>query len=129
MSSRCQNHRDTLLPTLKYLKDLGVSLALDDFGTGYSSLSFLKCFPLDTLKIDPSFVQGLHNNGQDHAITLAIIALARRLELSTVAEGVETQQQLDVLRKHHCSRVQGYLFSRPVPPDELTRWLQTGTIH
>ena len=123
------NHQDMLTPTLKYFKDLGVSLALDDFGTGYSSLSFLKHFPLDTLKIDRSFVQGLHSNDQDKAITLAIVALARRLELGTVAEGVETQQQLDVLRKHQCSLAQGYLFSKPVPADEITRWLETGTIH
>lgn len=110
---------DTTISTLDGLKEMGVKLSLDDFGTGYSSLSYLKRFPLDTLKIDRSFIQGLPDDGEDAAITQAIIAMAHSLGLSVVAEGVETVEQLAYLQALHCDLVQGFLFSKPRPPAEI----------
>ncbi len=92
---------------------------MDDFGTGYSSLSYLKRLPLDTLKIDRSFVSELENNSDDAAICAAIIAMAHSLDLQVVAEGVETQQQLDYLRAQGCDEIQGFFISKPLPPAEL----------
>ncbi|MBT8443956.1 MAG: EAL domain-containing protein [Gammaproteobacteria bacterium] len=110
--------------TLKRLKNAGVSLAMDDFGTGYSSLSYLKRLPLDTLKIDRSFVSDLEKNSDDAAICAAIIAMAHKLDLRVVAEGVETQEQLDYLRGLQCDEIQGFFISRPLPVAELeTRFL------
>ena len=102
---------------------MGVRLAIDDFGTGHSSLSFLKRFSIDTLKIDKSFVAAMPENPEDVAIATAVIALARSLEMSVVAEGVETQAQADILRELGCDEMQGYLLSRPLPPADLAAWL------
>ena len=97
------------------LKRLGLSIAVDDFGTGYSSLNYLKQFPIDVLKIDRTFVDGLPSGEQDAQIARAIIAMAHSLNLAVIAEGVETQDQLEFLREHGCDEVQGYLFGRPMP--------------
>ncbi len=108
--------------TLRQLKALGVRLAIDDFGTGYSCLSYLKQFPIDTLKLDGSFVRDLAAP-EDAQIALGVIALAHSLKLKVIAEGVETISQLAFLREHSCDRLQGYLFSRPMPPANFDRFM------
>ena len=118
-----QNAEDSI-QQLNGIKSLGIALAIDDFGTGYSSLSYLKRFPIDKVKIDQSFVQGVCSNLDDAAISQAIIALANSLNLKVTAEGVETPGQLSFLREHQCCDAQGYLFSRPIPADAMTQMLQ-----
>jgi len=112
---------DRALATLRALKALGVRIALDDFGTGYSSLSYLRRFPFDTLKIDASFVQALGDCGEADAIVRAIVALGRSLSLRVTAEGVETDEQLRLLRAQSCDEVQGFLVGRPLPSAEIRR--------
>jgi diguanylate cyclase (GGDEF)-like protein len=111
--------------TLHALEDLGVKLVLDDFGTGYSSLGYVKRFPLSFLKIDRSFVAEMGANGRDAAIVSAIAEMARALGARVVAEGVETEEQLAGVRKLGCELAQGYLFARPLPPDEIDALLRT----
>jgi len=116
-SSIMQQIEETI-SDLNQLKEIGLQLSIDDFGTGYSSMSYLKRFPLDTLKIDRSFVKDLSTEASDAAIVKATIALAKSLELTTIAEGVEDKIQLEFLRRHQCDIIQGYYFSRPLPADQ-----------
>jgi EAL domain-containing protein (putative c-di-GMP-specific phosphodiesterase class I) len=109
----------SVIDTLNALRALGMSLAIDDFGTGYSSLSYLKNLPIDTLKIDRSFISDIGIDASDAAITVAIITLAHELNMSVLAEGVETEDQMMFLDEHGCSAYQGYFYSKPVPIDKL----------
>ena len=118
---------DEALTILESLKQLGLSIAVDDFGTGYSSLNYLKRFPIDVLKIDRSFVDGLPAGEQDAQIARAIIAMAHSLNMTVIAEGVETQAQLDFLREHGCDEVQGFLLGKPVPAAEVAVSVISGT--
>ncbi|MBB5366791.1 MULTISPECIES: EAL domain-containing protein [unclassified Janthinobacterium] len=106
------------------MKALGVQLSIDDFGTGYSSFAYLRTFPIDVLKIDRSFINDVARDADDAAIVVSIIALAHNLKLRVVAEGVETAEQLDYLRRHGCDEVQGFYFSQPLPPQEIQPLLQ-----
>jgi diguanylate cyclase (GGDEF)-like protein len=108
---------------LKRLKDIGVRLAIDDFGTGYSCLSYLRRFPIDVLKIDRSFVSDLHRSRDDQAICGVILSIAQRLSLDAVAEGIETQEQLEFLRDHGCRFGQGYYFYRPAAAGDVVAML------
>jgi diguanylate cyclase (GGDEF)-like protein/PAS domain S-box-containing protein len=107
------------IKTLNELKSLGIQISIDDFGTGFSSLNYLKRFPVDTLKIDQSFVKELHNNPSDETIVKTIISMAHSLNLNVVAEGIETQEQLVFLQRHLCEGGQGYFFSKPLPAKDL----------
>ena len=121
------HNADAVVATLRQLTALGVQLPVDDFGTGYSSLSYLKNLPIDTLKIDQSFVRDIVAGAPDHRVLArAIISIGHSLDLKVVAEGVETEAQLNYLRKHGCDEVQGYYFSRPVPPEEFRKLLGAG---
>ncbi|MFM2057813.1 MAG: hypothetical protein RLY71_2198 [Pseudomonadota bacterium] len=115
------------IDTLRGLRSLGVQLSIDDFGTGYSSLAYLKRFPVQKLKIDRSFIDGLPVDLSDQAIVRATITMAHTLGIRTLAEGVETEDQLDVLRALHCDYGQGWLFSRALPGAELEAWLEQGS--
>jgi EAL domain-containing protein (putative c-di-GMP-specific phosphodiesterase class I) len=105
------------------LKLRGFTLAMDDFGTGYSSLSYLKQFPFDQVKIDQSFIKGINKNNDDTVLVKTILSMASHLNLTVVAEGVETYEQLAYLRELGCDRAQGFYFSKPVPPDEFAESL------
>ncbi|SFO82431.1 bifunctional diguanylate cyclase/phosphodiesterase [Pseudomonas sp. NFPP28] len=120
-----QNVEETV-KTLHTIKAMGVRLALDDFGTGYSSLSYLRRFPIDVLKIDQSFVRGLNVNSQDEQLISAIIGMGRSLELTIIAEGVETLDQLSFLQAQLCEEGQGFLFSKAVPAKDFAQLLQVG---
>jgi EAL domain-containing protein (putative c-di-GMP-specific phosphodiesterase class I) len=109
------------LSILRRLKALGVRIAMDDFGTGYSSLSYLQAFPFDKIKIDQSFISNLKSNPQSAAIVCAVVGLARGLNLPVLAEGVETNAQLDFLATESCDEVQGYLIGRPHPIAEYSK--------
>lgn len=109
---------------LKVLKEMGLTIAIDDFGTGYSSLSYLKRFPLDVLKIDKSFISGIHTDSDDAAIVRAIIAMGQSLKLKVTAEGVETSEQLHYLEELHCDEIQGYLIGKPMAADILEQWIR-----
>lgn len=117
---------EAMIRSFERLKDLGVQLSVDDFGTGYSSLSYLSRFPLDELKIDRSFVIDFDKSQGATSLVVAIIAMAKSLRLNLVAEGVETHEQYRFLRQHNASVIQGYLFSKPVPLDELKPLLAPG---
>lgn len=117
---------DATVKTLDSLKSMGLTLAIDDFGTGYSSLSYLKRFPIDALKIDRSFIMDAARDQNDAAIASAIIALARSLNLDVVAEGVETEEQADFLVQRGCDKMQGFLYSRPLPAADFEALLAAG---
>ena len=110
--------------TVRQLHDLGVKLAIDDFGTGYSSLNYLKKFPINTVKVDRSFIMDIPESSDDKAITSAVIAMAHRLNMEVVAEGVETKDQLNFLVEHECDFAQGYLFAKPLPLSNIRHMLQ-----
>lgn len=124
-STIMQNAEETV-KTLHELNEMGIKLSVDDFGTGYSSLSYLKRFPLDTLKIDRSFIKDITTDPDDEALTRAILAMSNSLKLRVIAEGVETEEQLEFLRVNGCDEFQGYLFSRPVRATEIAEMLRTG---
>jgi len=117
---------DTAAAVLQKLKTMGVQVAIDDFGTGYSSLSYLRKFPIDTLKIDQSFVRQITSAPDDTTIVTAVISMGRALHLRVIAEGVETKDELAFLQAHECHEAQGYYFSRPVPPEEFAKLLKSG---
>jgi diguanylate cyclase (GGDEF)-like protein len=121
--SIAMKNADFTVAALNELKKMKIHLSLDDFGTGYSSLSYLKRFPLETIKIDRSFVRDITTDANDAAIVTAVIALAHSLKLAVVAEGVETEGQLNFLKLHDCDQMQGYFFSQPLPENEFLRLL------
>jgi len=110
---------------LDAIQSRGIRLAIDDFGTGYSSMSLMKQFPIDTIKIDRSFVRDLPNDSEDQAIAQAIISMGKALGMTVIAEGVETVEQQAFLRSHACDEMQGYLFSKPLPPAQLASLLRS----
>ena len=109
---------------LQTLNNMGIHIAIDDFGTGYSSLTYLKRLPVETLKIDRSFIKDLPKDEEDRAISKAIIALAESLNLSLVAEGVETSEQMEYLMDNGCHIIQGYYYSKPIDKVGMTAYLQ-----
>jgi EAL domain-containing protein (putative c-di-GMP-specific phosphodiesterase class I) len=113
---------------LNELKATGIGLSIDDFGTGYSSLSQLKRFPLDEIKIDRAFIANVTNDRDNAAIAIAIIRMGHSLGLKVVAEGVETVEQLEFLRAQDCDQAQGFLFGRPIPPEEFGALLRTDSL-
>ena len=115
---------DKVITTLQELRNMGVSIAIDDFGTGYSSLSYIKLMPANRLKIDLSFIKEVIQNRRDAAITQGVISMAHHLSLEVVAEGVETEAQAAFLRRNNCDLLQGYLFSRPIPFDQLVNFME-----
>jgi len=126
--SALMENADTAIRVLGELKNLGVRVSLDDFGTGYSSLSYLKKFPIDSVKIDQSFVKDITTNPDDAAIASAVVAMSHSLKLKVIAEGVETLEQLEFLKSLDCDEVQGYFISRPVPAAELEQLLEESPI-
>lgn len=118
---------ERIIAVLGDLQKLGILIAIDDFGTGHSSLALLKNFPINTLKIDQSFVRDIAEKPADSAITAIIVSLAHSLEMKAIAEGVETLEQLELMGIHNCDEIQGYLFSRPLPKEELEKLLNSTT--
>jgi EAL domain-containing protein (putative c-di-GMP-specific phosphodiesterase class I) len=114
---------ERMIVSLRELKQLGIRLALDDFGTGHSSLSYLQRFPFDKLKIDRAFIRNIIESPDDAAIAMTIGAMAKSLKLEVIAEGVETEEQREFLKKCGCNEIQGYLISRPVPANQFARLL------
>ena len=122
--STLMDNVESAISTMYQIKEMGIAIAIDDFGTGYSSLSYLKRFPIDILKVDRSFVMDIPNDLDDMAITAAVVAMAHKLNLRVVAEGIETKDQLDFLRSNRCEYGQGYLIARPMPISDLESYIQ-----
>ena len=122
--STAMQQAENAVGTFNQLKEMGFSLSIDDFGTGYSSLAYLKRFPIDTIKIDRAFVKDLDTEAERAAIAIAIIAMAHGLKLRVLAEGVETQPQLDILRDQGCDAIQGYYFSQPLPAERVEQLIR-----
>jgi diguanylate cyclase (GGDEF)-like protein/PAS domain S-box-containing protein len=118
-----------IVDALKELKSLGIKIAIDDFGTGYSSLNSLKHLPIDVLKIDQSFIHGIPGDSDDKAISSAIIAMGHSLNMSVIAEGIETQEQLQFIMEQHCDEAQGFLFFPPLPVEECEHFLRSGNMN
>ena len=121
------NHPARALQNLERIDKLGLSIAVDDFGTGYSSLNYLKKLPLDTLKIDRSFVSEMISNESDSLIVDSVINLAHNFSFTVVAEGVEDKETLDALASKNCDQAQGYYIAKPMPADEFEAWLEEFT--
>jgi diguanylate cyclase (GGDEF)-like protein len=119
--STAMGNVDLSLLTMRALKDMGVRISIDDFGTGHSSLSYLKRFPIDTVKIDQEFVRDLTGDANDRAIITAVVSMARALRLRVIAEGVETEEQLQFLQRESCAEMQGFLYSRPVAASDFEK--------
>jgi EAL domain-containing protein (putative c-di-GMP-specific phosphodiesterase class I) len=119
-------HAESAESIPRQLRARGIKVAVDDFGTGYSSLSYLRRFPIDALKIDQSFVRQISTSPGETAIVTAVISMGLNLKLRVVAEGVETTEEMAFLQSHQCDEAQGFLFSRPVPPEQFIRLLETG---
>jgi EAL domain-containing protein (putative c-di-GMP-specific phosphodiesterase class I) len=122
--SALMDNTSATVAKLAELRAMGAQNAIDDFGTGNSSMGYLKRFPINRLKIDQSFVRHIPHDSDDAAITAAIIAMAKTLKITVVAEGVENVDQIRFLETHGCDRAQGYYFSRPAPPDDIARLLE-----
>jgi EAL domain-containing protein (putative c-di-GMP-specific phosphodiesterase class I) len=114
---------ETALSVLSEIKALGISLSMDDFGTGYSSLAYLHQFPFERLKIDRSFVDKMDHDPKSEAIVRSILLLGKNLNMEVVAEGIESERQLELLRSLGCGHGQGFLFSRPLPPPQAEKYL------
>jgi diguanylate cyclase (GGDEF)-like protein len=124
--STLMEQSDDVLRLLQVMRKNGVQISIDDFGTGYSSLSYLKQLPVDRLKVDQSFVRNIANDSSDAAIVITIISMARNLGLDVIAEGVETIEQMEYLSQNECNEAQGFLFSHPLPPQEISKILNNG---
>lgn len=122
--STLMDNVESAILTMRAIKNMGVSIAIDDFGTGYSSLSYLKRFPIDVLKVDRSFVMDIPSDLNDMEITAAVIAMAHKLHLKVVAEGIETLEQMEFLKANQCEYGQGYLISAPIPGSELNAYME-----
>jgi len=122
--STLMDNVESAILTMRKIQQMGISIAIDDFGTGYSSLSYLKRFPIDVLKVDRSFVTDIPNDLSDMEITAAVIAMAHKLNLKVVAEGIETQEQIDFLRSNRCEYGQGFLIARPMSASQLEAYIQ-----
>ena len=117
------NNLEQTVQNMERLRKMGIKMAIDDFGTGYSSMAYLKSLPISTLKIDRSFIENIQHDSSDVAIVQAIIAMAKSMGYSVVAEGIETEKQFEILMEEKCDIVQGYYFARPMPEDALLNFL------